>query len=214
MRVVSVAVGMPRTIVWQGEPVETGIFKEPVAGRVPLGKINFEGDGQSDRVNHGGLDKAVYAYPIEHYPFWRDFLGKDDLPFGALGENLTVEGLLEEDAHIGDVLRVGTATLRIAQPRQPCYKLAARWERKDIVRAFVQSGLCGFYLSVEEEGEIGAGDAIERIHREAHGIRIPDLNDLHRGVRLDRGFVDRALALDRLPEWWRGQLTKARERAV
>lgn len=212
MRVVSVNVGLPQTILWEGKSVETGIFKEPVADRIPLRRLNLDGDGQSDRINHGGFDKAVYAYPIEHYGLWRDFLGREDLPPGALGENLTVEGLIEEEVHIGDVFRVGTAELRVTQPRQPCYKLAARWERKDIVRRFLESGRCGFYLSVEREGEIGAGDAIERVAREAHGIRVTDLNRLHQGVPLDPEFIRRALALERLPDWWRGQLQKAAER--
>lgn len=203
MRVVSVNVGLPRTAEWKGESFLTGIFKEPVAGRLPLGEINIAGDGQADRVNHGGPGKAVYAYPVEHYPFWYEFLGVDSLPYGALGENLTVEGLDEETTCLGDVLRVGPVELVVTQPREPCFKLAAKFGREDIVRHFLQSGLSGFYLAVRRTGEVGAGDAIEILSRDPARVPIADVNRAHRGASADSAILRRAAEHDVLPEYWR-----------
>ena len=203
MRVVSVNVGLPREIEWQGETVLTGIFKTPVVGRIALDPINLAGDGQADSVNHGGLGKAVYAYPVEHYPFWREFLGVDELPFGGLGENVTVEGLDEETTCVGDVLRMGDAELVVTQPREPCYKLAVRWNRKDIVRHFLMSGLSGFYLSVRRTGDLGAGDAIEFIERDPLRVPIAEVNRAHRNASADRAILERAAKHEILPEYWR-----------
>ena len=161
MKIVAVSVGQPSDIEWKGETVRTSIFKAPVEGRVRAGRLGLEGDTQSDPEVHGGEDKAVYAYPAEHYAWWRGELPGVDLPWGAFGENLTVEGLLEERLHIGDRLRAGTAEFAVTEPRMPCYKLAARFGRADMVRRFLRSGRTGFYLAVLREGEVGAGDAIE-----------------------------------------------------
>ena len=147
-------------MAWQGETVRTSIFKAPVAGRVRVTRFNVQGDEQSDLEVHGGEDKAVYAYPAEHYGFWREALPGVELPWGAFGENLTVEGLLEDRVHIGDRFRAGTAEFRVTEPRMPCYKLALRFNRPDMVKRFLKSGRTGFYLAVLKEGEVGAGDAI------------------------------------------------------
>lgn len=172
MKLVSINVGRPREVAWQGETVRTSIFKAPVAGRVRVGRLNVEGDEQSDLTVHGGEDKAVYAYPAEHYAFWREALPGVELPWGAFGENLTVEGLLEERVHAGDRLRMGSAEFVVTDPRMPCYKLALRFSRTDMVKRFMKSGRTGFYLAVLKEGEIGAGDAIEAIGHEQHRISI------------------------------------------
>jgi len=161
MKLVAVSVGRPRQVEWRGEKVLTSIFKAPVAGRVRVGRLNIEGDEQSDLEVHGGEDKAVYAYPAEHYAYWREQLPGVELPWGAFGENLTVEGLLEESVHVGDRFRAGTAELQVTDPRMPCYKLALRFNRTDMVKRFLKCGRTGFYLAVLKEGEIGAGDAIE-----------------------------------------------------
>jgi MOSC domain-containing protein YiiM len=161
MRLVAISVGRPRELDWQGEKVRTSIHKEAVGGRVRVGRFNIEGDQQSDLEVHGGADKAVYAYPSEHYAFWREQLPGVALPWGAFGENLTVEGLLEDRVHIGDRFRAGSAEFVVTQPRMPCYKLALRFGRPDMVKRFLKSGRTGFYLAVLQEGEIGAGDAIE-----------------------------------------------------
>jgi MOSC domain-containing protein YiiM len=162
-QLVAVSVGRPREVEWQGEKVLTSIFKEQVAGRVRVGRLNIEGDEQSDLEVHGGEDKAVYAYPSEHYAFWREQLPGVALPWGVFGENLTVEGLLEDGVHVGDRFRIGTAEFVVTEPRMPCYKLALRLGRTDMVKRFMKSGRTGFYLAVLKEGETGAGDAIEPI---------------------------------------------------
>jgi MOSC domain-containing protein YiiM len=206
MRIVSVNVGLPRTILWKGRLVETGIFKEPVEGRCMVKQLNLEGDRQADLTVHGGLNKAVYAYPIEHYDFWRDFLAETDLPPGAFGENLTVEGLTEESVHIGDRLQIGTTELVVTQPRQPCYKLAAKFGRTDIVRHFLESGYSGFYLAVRRSGDVGRGDTIKVIEREVHQVRVADMNRLQRGETEDVDLMQRAIQIEALPEEWRDSL--------
>ena len=172
MKLVSINVGRPREVQWQGETVRTSIFKAPVAGRVRVGRLNIEGDEQSDLTVHGGEDRAVYAYPAEHYAFWRERLPGVELPWGAFGENLTVEGLLEERVHMGDRFRLGTAELVVTDPRMPCYKLALRFGRPDMVKRFLKSGRTGFYLAVLKEGDMGAGDAIEPSGHGQHRISI------------------------------------------
>lgn len=159
MRIVSVNVGTPREIRWRGSPITTAIFKFPVDGPVTVRRLNLEGDAQADLAAHGGPDKAIYLYPREHYPYWEAVLGQR-LPPGALGENLTSEGLLETELRIGDELAVGTALLQVAQPRIPCVKLAARHGRPDLPERFVRAGRPGVYLRVLREGELRAGDSV------------------------------------------------------
>src|SRR4029450_12262723 len=140
MKLLSVNVGLPREIAWKGKIVRTSIFKEPVAGRIRVAKLNVDGDQQSDLTVHGGIDKAVYAYPSEHYPFWRRELELEDLPWASFGENLTTEGWWEDEVHIGDRFRIGTAEVVGTQPLLPCFKLAMRFDREDIVERFLESG--------------------------------------------------------------------------
>src|SRR6516162_7423492 len=171
MRIVSLSVGLPREVEWHGRTVLTSIFKAPVDCRLRVTTLNFEGDEQSDLSVHGGADKAVYAYPSEHYELWRRELPQADLPWGVFGENLTTEGLLEADIRIGDRFRAGSAEFVATQPRMPCYKLGIRFGRPDIVKRFLQSGRTGFYFALTLEGEVGAGDSIERIPQAALGSR-------------------------------------------
>ena len=161
MKVVSVNVGTPRTVEWNGRKVRSAIWKAPVHGRVAVRGENLDGDRQSDLRVHGGPDKAVYLYPAEHYAWWRAQLPGVDLPWGAFGENLTVDGLLETTVRAGDVLRVGTAELEVTDPRMPCYKLQVRFDRMDVVQRFMDSGRTGFYAGIALEGDVGAGDPIE-----------------------------------------------------
>src|SRR5262245_14390665 len=163
MRILSVTVGRPRDVEWRGELVRTSIWKSPVAGRVALRGVNLAGDEQSDLRVHGGPEKAVYVYPSEHYAFWRAELPGVELGFGQFGENLTSEGLLEREISIGDRLRISNAELVVTQPRVPCFKLGIRFGRPEMVKRFLRAGRSGFYLAVVREGEIGAGDAVERI---------------------------------------------------
>ena len=151
MRVMSVNVGLPREVEWRGKKVLTAIFKDPVAAKLPLRRLNLDGDGQADLTVHGGPDKAVYAYPGEHYGPWREQLGRELTP-GNFGENLTTEGLLEDAVHIGDEFRVGTARLVVTQPRMPCFKLGLRFDDPGVVKSFLQAGKPGIYFAVLEEG--------------------------------------------------------------
>jgi MOSC domain-containing protein YiiM len=160
VRIVSVNVGLPRRVEYQGRHVRTAIWKSPVHGAVRVGPLSLEGDKQTDLRYHGGLDKAVYAYPSEHYRHWTSEVPELDFPWGAFGENLTTEGLMESDARVGDCFRVGTAEFRVTEPRMPCYKLGVRFGREDMVMRFFDHGGTGFYLAVVREGEVTAGDAI------------------------------------------------------
>jgi MOSC domain-containing protein YiiM len=160
VKLLSINVGGPREVEWEGELVTTGIFKSPIPGPVAVRRLNIDGDRQADLSVHGGIEKAVYAYPREHYAYWREQLPEADLRMGAFGENLTTEGLLETDIARGDRLQIGGALFVVTRPRMPCYKLQIRFERLDIVKRFWRSGRSGFYLAVEREGEIAIGDAI------------------------------------------------------
>lgn len=160
-RVLSVNVARARSVPWRGQTVRTGIFKVPVEGRVKVHRLGLQGDEQADLEVHGGPLKAVYAYPSEHYAFWRKELLGIPLPWGAFGENLTVAGLSEEGVRVGDRFRIGTALLAATKPRFPCYKLGIKFGREDLLDRFLASGRTGFYLRVVEEGELGTGDGME-----------------------------------------------------
>ena len=172
MRLVSVQVGRPRRVQWHGKPVSTGIYKEPVAGRIVLYRFNLDGDQQADLTVHGGPDKAVYVYPSEHYPIWQAEFPDMRLPYGMFGENFTTEGLDESSVHIGDQFRIGGAVVVVTQPRIPCYKLGIRFGRPDMPKRFHASGRCGFYLAVLHEGEVGAGDVWERMARNDQQVSV------------------------------------------
>ncbi len=191
MQVLSVNVSaLSEMFVRQGDDrrrIMSGIHKQPVAGAVRVKKLHFDGDEQADLTVHGGLDKAVYAYPSEHYAFWvaqrlAVFKREEPLPPGAMGENLTLQGLLEQDVWAGDRLRIGSAVLQVTEPRRPCYKFAAKMGFPHAVKAMVQSGYSGFYLRVIEEGEIAAGDAVTLVPG-ARSVSIMQLNEQRRKAR-------------------------------
>jgi MOSC domain-containing protein YiiM len=163
LKLVSVNVGLPRAIAWRGKTIHTAIWKSAVAGAVRVARTNLEGDRQADPSVHGAPDMTVYAYPSEHYAFWRQELPGADLPWGAFGENFSTEGLLEDTVRIGDRLNIGSAQFAVTQPRTPCFKLGIRFGRQDMVKRFARSGRSGFYLTVLREGEVAAGDAIEHL---------------------------------------------------
>lgn len=202
-KIISVNVGLPRLVIWHEATVSTGIFKKPVTGRVMLRTLNLDGDRQSDLSVHGGPQKAVYAYPSEHYEYWRRELPEMELPWGMFGENLTTEGLSEETVKIGDRFRIGEAELTVTQPRMPCYKLGIKFQRADILKRFLASGLTGFYFSVQSEGEIGAGDELELIERSTHDIKVSDITRLYAKDRQDVETMRRAIEVKALPESWR-----------
>ena len=202
MRIRAVNVAMPRLVAWKGHTFNTGIFKEPVQGPVMMRTLDLDGDRQADLSVHGGPYKAVYAYPGEHYSFWRRELPEIDLKWGAFGENLTTEGLDEAGTHIGDRFRIGAATVMVTQPRVPCFKLAAKFQRDDMLNRFLSSGRSGFCFSVVEEGLVAAGDTIERIHEDENGISVSDINKLFRGGQ-DLALMRRVTQLEPLPVDWR-----------
>ncbi len=203
MQVISVNVGQPREVDWKGQKVVTGIFKEPVAGRVAVRRLNLAGDRQADLTVHGGPEKAVYAYPAEHYSFWREQFPEMELPWGMFGENLTVTGLLEDSMHIGDRFQVGTAQLVVTQPRLPCYKLGLKFGRDDMLKRFLQSGLTGFYFSVFKEGEVAAGDPIRLLHRDEHQVKVSDITRLYRQDKRNLNLLRRVVEVEELPQVWR-----------
>ncbi len=203
MKVLSVNVGLPREVEWRAETVETAIFKAPVSGRVAVTRLNLAGDRQADLSVHGGFDKAVYAYPSEHYAYWRKELPRTALPWGAFGENLTVEGLSEAGMRVGDILRIGSTELVVTQPRLPCYKLNARFQRPDMVKRFLRSRRTGFYLAVVKEGHLAAGDPIELVTTDPSAIRVIEIVTLYTEKGNRGELLQRALATAGLPQAWR-----------
>ncbi|MFY3739960.1 MAG: MOSC domain-containing protein YiiM [Candidatus Nitrosomirales archaeon] len=179
MKLVSLNVGTPREVTLKNRTITTGIFKEPVKGRVMLRRLNIDGDKQADLSVHGGADKAVYVYPKEHYEYWRQKLPNMKLPWGMFGENFTTEGLMEDKVKIGDRFRIGTAELKVTQPRLPCYKLGIKFGRADMVKRFLASGRTGFYLAVLREGMVGAGDTIELISQGKSNATVADIVRLY-----------------------------------
>jgi MOSC domain-containing protein YiiM len=209
MKLLSVNVGLPREIEWKGKIVRTSIFKAPVTGRVKVTKLNLEGDQQSDLAVHGGIDKAVYVYPSEHYLFWREELPGTDLPWGMFGENFTTEGSLDDNAvFIGDRFRIGSAEFAVTQPRMPCFKLGIRFGRADIIKRFLHSGRAGFYLAVLREGEVAAGDSIELLPRDEQGITVAEIVNLYKADAANQDLLRRASDLAALPESWRDYFRK------
>lgn len=208
MKVVAVCVGRPRDVEWRGQPVRTSIFKTQVLRRVHVARNNLEGDEQSDLSVHGGPEKAVYAYPAEHYDSWRRELPGVELPWGAFGENLTTEGLREDDVGIGDRYRIGTAQLIVTQPRMPCYKLAIRFGSAEMVRRFLKSRRSGFYLAVEQEGDVGAGDVIERLSRSDKRLTIADVVSLYATDSDNQALLESASEHPSLPAGWREYFRK------
>jgi len=204
MKIISLNVGLPRLVLRDGEPVSTGIFKEPIAGRVMMRTLNLDGDRQADLSVHGGPSKAVYVYPAEHYDFWKRELPEMDLPWGMFGENFTTTGLLEKEINIGDKFRIGTAEVMVTQPRMPCYKLGLKFGRPDIIKRFLQSERTGFYLAVLKEGEVGVGDEFEPLARDAHDVRVSDITRLYTREKHNETLLRRAIEVEALPESWRG----------
>ena len=202
-RIVSLNVGMPREVQVNGRSVRTAIFKYPVEGKVALRGYNLLGDSQADRRVHGGPYKAVYLYPSEHYPYWREQLPSFALSFGGFGENVTSEGLLEDAVCIGDQFRVGSAILQVTQPRMPCYKLAIRFERADMVKRFWQSGRSGIYFSVVKEGEMECGDTIEKIGAGPEKVTVADVVRLFKGEEWNGEILQRALRSPLYGSWKR-----------
>jgi MOSC domain-containing protein YiiM len=215
MQLVSVNVSLPIAVQYGREPIQTGIFKKPVAGPVHAGMYNLEGDGQADLHNHGGLHKAVYAYALDHYAYWRETLGREEMDYGQFGENLTIAGLDESERCVGDRLQIGSALFAITQPRVPCYKLGIRLGDEAVPKLFSQSARTGFYLSVLREGVIEAGDAVEVVESGHPKVAIKPLFEAYmkRGGKDAERILLRALEVPELSTDWREQIEKRLERS-
>jgi MOSC domain-containing protein YiiM len=203
MKLISINVGLPRIVTVNGDPVSTGIFKEPVAGRVMLRTLNLDGDRQADLSVHGGPSKAVYVYPAEHYDYWKRELPGMDLSWGMFGENFTSAGLFESDVNIGDRFSVGSAVVMVTEPRMPCYKLGIKFGRADMVKKFLASERTGFYFAVLQEGEVGAGDPIELIETTDDSVRVSDITRLYTRDKRNLELLRRATRVKALPESWK-----------
>lgn len=208
LKLISLNVARPRLASYRTQTVNTGIFKQPLSGPVQLRTLNLDGDRQADLAVHGGPFKAVYGYPGEHYEFWQQELPGAQLPWGMFGENFTTEGLFESELHIGDRLQIGGAIVVVRQPRIPCYKLAIKFHRNDILARFLRSGRSGFYFSVEQEGTVQAGDGFEFLSREPQGITIAEMNRLFVEDKYNRELLEKAIATPALPEDWRDYFMK------
>jgi MOSC domain-containing protein YiiM len=206
MKLVSVHCGLPRETVWHGKSVTTSIFKEPVEGRIVLRTLNLDGDRQADLSVHGGKDKAVYCYPIEHYDYWKTELTGHQLVMGAFGENFTIQGSDEDAVHIGDRFSVGSAEVVVTQPRLPCYKLGNKFGADDMVKRFLNSKRTGFYLAVSREGDVGAGDELLMLSRDPDSVPVSEITRLYvtkKYVIEDANQMLRALKVAALPEGWK-----------
>lgn len=203
MKLLSVNVSLPKEVPHKDETLQTGIFKEPIAGRRMLRKLNLDGDGQADLDNHGGVHRAVYVYSVENYEYWQDRLGRDDFSFGQFGENFTVEGMPEDEVCVGDVFRVGGALVQVSQPRPPCFKLGIKMGMAPFPKLFLASGLMGFYLRVLEEGEVGAEDAIERVESDSERMTVRKMSDLFFYDKENLEATRRALRVRALSPGWR-----------
>jgi MOSC domain-containing protein YiiM len=207
MKVLSVNVGFPRKVLFNGQTVTTAIFKDPITGPVILRKLNIDGDKQADLTVHGGLDKAVYSYPEEHYDYWRKQFPDMDLVWGMFGENFTTEGLMEDAVNIGDQLQIGSAKLVATQPRMPCYKLGVRFGHMEIIRMFMASNRPGIYFRVLKEGKVQRGDKIEVVKRDENNVKVTDIVSLY----INRDNADsietmrRATKISVLPEGWKNE---------
>jgi len=206
MKVLSVNVSRARPVEWDGRVTLTGIFKNPVKGPVRVHTLNLEGDEQADLTVHGGINKAVYAYPSEHYPFWKRRYPRVNFNWGQFGENLTTEGVFETTVHVGDRFQIGSAVLVAVQPRLPCYKLAGKFQDKSILTAFTESRRSGIYFAVEKEGELQSGDSIQCIHREPNQFAIDDAMRLYNAEDLSDEMLTKVLQIRELPDSWRKKI--------
>src|SRR5215831_18129217 len=206
MKLVSLNCGLPREVEWHGRTVTTGIFKEPVGGRVALLKLNLDGDRQADLTVHGGEAKAVYCYPLSHYEYWKAELPGCNLPMGMFGENFTTDGLSENSVFLGDKFSIGTAEVVVTQPRLPCYKLGIRFQSDEMVKRFLAAGRTGFYVAVTREGNVAAGDTIVSIQRDPNSVPVSEVTRLFVTKQYSEGdFISarRMLHIAALPDSWK-----------
>ena len=207
MKLLSVNVGLPREVIWNGKPIETGIYKNPVEGRVNVSALNLDGDKQADLTVHGGIDMAVYAYPSEYYEHWRNEFHGQELPWGSFGENFAISDINDTNVHIGDVFEIGSAQFQVTQPRMPCFKLGIKFEDQGMIKRFLDARTNGFYFRVLKEGDVGAEDEVSIAARDEHKVRVRDIVELYVGNG-SSDLIERALKVDALPESWKSHLQR------
>lgn len=214
MKLLSVNVSEVKEVSYKGRTVTTGIFKEPVQGRVMLRQLNLDGEAQADLVGHGGIYKAVHIYSIENYAYWKRELQRDDMSYGQFGENFTVTGMLEDAVHVGDVFRVGGALVEVTQPRVPCFKLAIKMGKPDFVKLFMRSERVGFYFRVLEEGEVGAGDSLERVKVGPEQMTVREMFHLLYFAQDKLEGAQKALRIPAMSPGWRGAFEEVAKKTV
>ena len=213
-RLLSVNVGMPRDVEWEGRMVHTGIWKDPVDGRRMVRRLNVDGDGQGDQHGHGGVNRAVFVYQVESYRYWQQFLDRDDFTYGQFGENFTVEGLADDEVCIGDRYRIGSALFEVSAPRVTCYRVGIRMSEPRMPALLVAHHRPGFYLRVLEEGDVGAGDAIEQLERGPEAMTVAEVDGLLYLPGHARRDLMRALRISALSEGWQGSFRELLEPVV
>lgn len=208
MKLKSIHTGKVRKISHNDEKVTSGIVKEPVSGKVFVTKSGLEGDQQANLKVHGGVNKAVYGYPNEHFEFWNE--QRSDLEFypGVFGENLSTSGLDEENVCVGDIFQIGEVTLSVTTPRMPCKKLGIKMKDKGFIKEFLKSERTGFYFKVLEEGEIEAGDNIQKVGDDGYGLSIRELVKLYTTHKHDISLLTKAAKSPTLQEDWRRDFAK------
>src|SRR6516164_7744943 len=202
-RLLSANVGLPRDIMWKGRTVHTGIWKNPVAGRCRVGRLNLDGDGQGDLHGHGGEQRAAFVYQIESYRYWQEQLNRSDFVHGQFGENFTVEGLPDDAVCIGDHYQIGQALFEVTQPRVTCYRVGIRMNEPRMPALLTSSGRPGFYFRVLREGEVGAGDEIVKVAEASERMTVAEINALLYSPNHARDQLERALRIEALSRGWR-----------
>ena len=202
-RLLSVNVGLPRDIAWKGRVVHTGIWKDPVAGRCRVRRLNLEGDGQGDLHGHGGEQRAVFVYQIESYRHWQGQLKRTDFVLGQFGENFTIEGLADDSVCIGDRYQIGSALFEVTQPRVTCYRVGIRTNEPRMPALLTSSGRPGFYFRVLREGEVGAGDDIVKVGEATERMTVAEINALLYSPNHPHNQLERSLRIEALSPGWR-----------
>jgi len=208
MQLLSIQVGKPKNVFWEGDTVSTGIFKLPVKGPVRVARLNLDGDGQADLSVHGGADKAVYGYPHDAYAWWEKRLAVP-LQAGAFGENLTIDPLDEKKLCIGDTLSIGDCHLEISEPRFPCFKLGIKFQDMKVLKTFIESGRPGIYFRVIQEGTISAGQPVKIVSRDKRKVSVSDFFRLKIGGYKDLPLLEKLLSMDNLSQEWREKFSAA-----
>jgi MOSC domain-containing protein YiiM len=204
--IVSVNVGLPQDVAWQGRTVRTAIWKKPVMGRIFASRLNLDGDGQGDLGGHGGEQRAIMVYQLESYRYWANYLGRSDLVAGIFGENLTAEGLADAEICIGDRFRIGGVVVEVSQPRDTCYRLGIRLERPEMPALLVTHRRPGFYFRVIQEGELGAGDRIEKLSDGPERMTVAEIDALLYSAEHPLEALRRAAHIPALSPGWQGSI--------